>query len=195
MRDSNAILKITLRLSAFEAKKLSAFARFKHNLKNSFAPLCLRGKKNSEMLKWKIKPFEALNVNELYDVLKLRSEIFVVEQNCVYLDLDGKDKKALHLIGEYEGKIVAYSRLFDAGISFDNASIGRVVVDANYRDKKWGHELMHEAIAGIKANFGKEAITIGAQLYLKKFYESHGFVQTSEMYLEDDIPHIEMIRD
>ncbi|SFC53480.1 GNAT family N-acetyltransferase [Flavobacterium phragmitis] len=146
------------------------------------------------MLKWKIKPFEALNVNELYDVLRLRSEIFVVEQNCVYLDLDGKDKKALHLIGEYEGKIVAYSRLFDAGISFDNASIGRVVVDANYRDKKWGHELMREAIAGIKANFGKEAITIGAQLYLKKFYESHGFVQTSEMYLEDDIPHIEMIR-
>ena len=154
-----------------------------------------RGKKNSKMLKWKIKPFEALNVNELYDLLRLRSEIFVVEQNCVYLDLDGKDKKALHLIGEYEGKIVAYSRLFDAGISFDNASIGRVVVDASYRDKKWGHELMREAIAGVKSNFGKDKITIGAQLYLKKFYESHGFVQTSEMYLEDDIPHIEMIRE
>lgn len=145
-------------------------------------------------LKWKMKPFEALNVNELYDLLKLRSEIFVVEQNCVYLDLDGKDKKALHLMGEYEGKIVAYSRLFDAGISFDNASIGRVVVDANYRDKKWGHELMQVAIAEIKSNFGKDKITIGAQLYLKKFYESHGFVQTSEMYLEDDIEHIEMIR-
>ncbi|WP_264525787.1 GNAT family N-acetyltransferase [Flavobacterium sp. N502536] len=145
-------------------------------------------------LKWKIKPFEALNVNELYDVLKLRSEIFVVEQNCVYLDLDGKDKKALHLIGEYDGKTVAYVRLFDAGISFDNASIGRVVVDANYRDRKWGHDLMREAIAAIKSNFDKEAITIGAQLYLKKFYESHGFVQTSEMYLEDDIEHIEMQR-
>jgi ElaA protein len=146
-------------------------------------------------LKWKIKPFEALNVNELYDLLKLRSEIFVVEQNCVYLDLDGKDKKALHLIGEYDGKTVAYVRLFDAGISFDNASIGRVVVDANYRDRKWGHDLMREAIAAIKLNFNKEAITIGAQLYLKKFYESHGFVQTSEMYLEDDIEHIEMTRD
>lgn len=145
-------------------------------------------------LKWKIKPFEALTVNELYDLLKLRSEIFVVEQNCVYLDLDGKDKKALHLLGEYEGKIVAYSRLFDSGISFDNASIGRVVVDANYRDKKWGHELMINAIAGIKSNFDKDKITIGAQLYLQKFYESHGFVQTSEMYLEDDIEHIEMIR-
>jgi ElaA protein len=145
-------------------------------------------------LEWRIKPFEALNVTELYDLLKLRSEIFVLEQNCVYLDLDGKDKKALHLIGEYDGKIVAYARLFDSGISFENASIGRVVVDANYRDKKWGHNLMQEAIAGIKSNFNKEKITIGAQLYLKKFYESHGFIQTSEMYLEDDIPHIEMIR-
>lgn len=145
-------------------------------------------------LKWKIKPFEALTVSELYDLLKLRSEIFVLEQNCVYLDIDGKDKIALHLIGEYDGKTVAYARLFDAGISFDNASIGRVVVEANYRDKKWGHDLMREAIAGIKSNFGKDKITIGAQLYLKKFYESHGFVQISEMYLEDDIEHIDMVR-
>ena len=143
-------------------------------------------------LKWKIKSFEALTVHELYDLLKLRSEIFVVEQNCVYLDLDGKDKKALHLIGDYDGKTVAHARLLDAGISFDNASIGRVVVDLNYRDRKWGHDLMREAIAAIKSNFRKDKITIGAQLYLKKFYESHGFVQTSEMYLEDDIPHIEM---
>lgn len=145
-------------------------------------------------LKWKIKSFEALTVNELYDLMKLRSEIFVVEQNCVYLDIDGKDRMALHLLGEYEEKIVAYSRLFDAGISFDNASIGRVVVDAKYRDRKWGHDLMREAIEGIRSNFGKDRITIGAQLYLKKFYESHGFIQTSEMYLEDDIPHIEMQR-
>ncbi|TDD78169.1 GNAT family N-acetyltransferase [Flavobacterium caseinilyticum] len=147
------------------------------------------------MLKWSIKPFEALSVHELYDLLRLRSEIFVVEQNCVYLDLDGKDKVALHLFGEFEGKIVAHARLFKAGISFDNSSIGRVVVDANYRDKKWGHELMREAIAGVLLHFGESQITIGAQLYLKKFYESHGFVQISEMYLEDDIPHIEMKRE
>lgn len=146
-------------------------------------------------LKWKIKPFKALTVDELYDVLQLRSQIFVVEQNCVYLDIDGKDRKAMHLIGEYEGKIVAYSRLFDAGISFDNASIGRVIVDQNYRDRKWGHDLMREAIAAIKSNFGNDKITIAAQLYLKKFYESHGFVQISEMYLEDDIEHIDMIRE
>lgn len=144
------------------------------------------------VIQWKIKPFEALSVHELYDLLKLRSEIFVVEQNCVYLDLDGKDKVALHLFGEFEGKIVAHARLFKAGISFDNASIGRVVVDPNYRDRKWGHDLMREAIMGIQLYFGESQITIGAQLYLKKFYESHGFVQTSEMYLEDDIEHIEM---
>lgn len=146
-------------------------------------------------LQWKIKAFDALSVHELYDLLRLRSEIFVVEQNCVYLDLDGKDKVALHLIGEYEGNIVAHARLFKPGISFDNASIGRVVVDANYRAKKWGHDLMQEAIAGIANQYNETAITIGAQLYLKNFYESHGFVQTSEMYLEDDIPHIEMIKE
>ncbi len=143
-------------------------------------------------LQWKLKSFENLSANELYDILRLRSQIFVVEQNCVYLDLDGKDKYALHLFGEYNGKIVAYSRLFKAGIVFDHASIGRVVVDANYRDQKWGHYLMKEAIAEIKNHFRESKITIGAQLYLKKFYESHGFIQTSEMYLEDDIPHIEM---
>lgn len=149
-------------------------------------------KKQHMTLQWEIKAFEALTVFELYDILKLRSEIFVVEQNCVYLDLDGKDKVALHLMGVYDGKIVAHSRLFQPGISFDSASIGRVTVDANYRDRKWGHDLMRESIAGIAKHFGESQITIGAQLYLKKFYESHGFVQTSEMYLEDDIPHIEM---
>ena len=116
----------------------------------------------------------------------------MVEQNCVYLDLDGKDKLALHLYGEFEDEIVAYSRLFKPGITFDNASIGRVVVAANYRDRKWGHDLMREAIAGIQMHFSESKITIGAQLYLKKFYESHGFIQSSEMYLEDDIPHIVM---
>ncbi len=145
-------------------------------------------------LQWTIKPFEALSVNELYDLLQLRSKIFVVEQNCVYLDIDGKDKIALHLFASFEGKIVAHARLFKPGISFDNASIGRVVVDGDYRDRKWGHDLMREAIAAISNQFNETKITIGAQLYLKKFYQSHGFVQLSEMYLEDDIPHIDMVR-
>lgn len=143
-------------------------------------------------LEWKIKRFQELSTAELYDLLQLRSEVFVVEQNCVYQDIDGKDRKALHLIGEYDSKIVAYARLFKAGDYFDEASIGRVVVGANCRDKKWGHELMIQAIRAVKAYFDTMKITISAQLYLQKFYESHGFLVTSETYLEDDIPHIQM---
>ena len=143
-------------------------------------------------IQWKIKRFEALSLNELYDLLKLRSEVFVVEQNCVYLDIDGKDQKALHLIGEYESQVVAYARLFEAGDYFDETSIGRVVVSTQYRDKKWGHELMQQAIAAIESYFNTTKITISAQLYLKKFYESHGFEAIGEVYMEDDIPHIRM---
>ena len=143
-------------------------------------------------INWVTKKFEALSVVELYQILRLRSEIFVVEQNCVYQDLDNKDQKALHLFGEYEGKIIAYSRLFKAGDYFDFSSIGRVVVAANFRDKKFGHDLIKQGIIEIKSHFNEQNITISAQLYLKKFYETHGFIQTSEMYLEDDIPHIEM---
>jgi ElaA protein len=145
-------------------------------------------------LKWKIKRFEALSVSELYDLLQLRSEAFVVEQNCVYQDVDGKDVKALHLIGEENGQTVAYARLFKPNDYFNEASIGRVVVKETYREKKLGHILMKEAIQAIKSEFNETKITISAQLYLKKFYESHGFIQTSETYLEDDIPHIQMKR-
>ncbi len=146
----------------------------------------------SQEIKWKIKPFNALSLAELYEVLELRSLVFVVEQNCVYQDIDHKDQKAVHLLGEVEGKLVAYARLFDAGIYFENASIGRVIVHPEARAKKYGHELMRVAIEQIKNLFDKENITISAQLYLQKFYESHGFMPTSEVYLEDDIPHIEM---
>ena len=146
----------------------------------------------SQEIKWKIKPFNALSLVELYEVLELRSLVFVVEQNCVYQDIDHKDQKAVHLLGEVEGKLLAYARLFDAGIYFENASIGRVIVHPEARAKKYGHELMRVAIEQIKNLFDKENITISAQLYLQKFYESHGFMPTSEVYLEDDIPHIEM---
>ena len=146
----------------------------------------------SQEIKWKIKPFNALSLAELYEVLELRSLVFVVEQNCVYQDIDHKDQKAVHLLGEVEGKLVAYARLFDAGIYFENASIGRVIVHPEARANKYGHELMRVAIEQIKNLFDKENITISAQLYLQKFYESHGFMPTSEVYLEDDIPHIEM---
>jgi len=143
-------------------------------------------------LEWKIKRFEALTIDDLYNLLQLRSEVFVVEQNCVYQDIDGKDQKALHLIGEDKDKIVAYARLFKPSDYFEQASIGRVVVKETSRSNKLGHILMREAIQAIETHFSATKITISAQLYLKNFYESHGFIQTSEMYLEDDIPHIEM---
>ncbi len=146
----------------------------------------------SQEIKWKIKPFNALSLAELYEVLELRSLVFVVEQNCVYQDIDHKDQKAVHLLGDVEGKLVAYARLFDAGIYFENASIGRVIVHPEARANQYGHELMRVAIEQIKNLFDKENITISAQLYLQKFYESHGFIPISEVYLEDDIPHIEM---
>jgi ElaA protein len=145
------------------------------------------------LLQFKIKPFNEFSTQELYEILRLRSEVFVVEQNCVYQDIDNKDQKAIHVLGYYNNELAAYCRLFDAGNYFDNASIGRVIVSPKHRDKKLGHELMNEAILAVKKHFGKSQITISAQLYLQKFYESHGFVKTSDMYLEDDIPHIEML--
>ena len=145
------------------------------------------------MPKWKIKRFDGLSLRELYAILELRAEVFIVEQNCVYQDIDGKDPKAFHLLGEIDSKIVAYARLFKKGDYFEHASIGRVVVGEKFRDKKLGHELMRKAIAAL-ANLGETAIEISAQLYLQKFYESHGFSAIGPSYLEDGIPHIKMLR-
>ncbi len=143
-------------------------------------------------ISWKTKTFDELSTQELYQILRLRSEVFVVEQNCVYQDIDNKDQKALHLFGIVEGEIIAHSRLFKPGDYFEFSSIGRVVVALKHRDKNFGHELIDQSILEINRRFNVQNITISAQLYLKKFYESHGFVATSETYLEDDIPHIEM---
>jgi ElaA protein len=146
------------------------------------------------MIQFKIKPFPELSTNELYEMLQLRSEVFVVEQNCVYQDIDGKDQKAIHVLGYSDGILVAYSRLFKPKDYFEYASIGRVIVKESYRDKKLGHELMRVSIDAITTLFQETKITISAQLYLQKFYESHGFIVVGESYLEDDIPHIEMKR-
>ena len=143
-------------------------------------------------ISFKIKRFNELSTSELYSLLQLRSEVFVVEQNCVYQDVDGKDDNAIHVLGFLDNELASYSRIFDKGIYFEEASIGRVVVSPKLRDKKLGHDLMQVSIAAVNEHFKEHNITISAQEYLKKFYESHGFVQTSEMYLEDDIPHIQM---
>ena len=142
-----------------------------------------------------IKTFSELNTTELYNILQLRSEVFVVEQDCVYQDVDFKDQKALHVFGFKNDKIIAYTRIFKPGDYFKNASIGRVVVAANERKYGFGHDLLKASIKAIKDDFKVDKITISAQKYLKKFYESHQFIQVGEEYLEDGIPHIRMDRE
>ena len=141
-----------------------------------------------------VKNFEKLSTFELYDLLKLRSKVFVVEQDCVYQDLDGKDSKALHIIGKKEGRTVAYTRCFKPGIYFEEASIGRVVVESDQRKYGYGHVIMQASIKAIKNHYDAEIIKISAQTYLREFYESHAFTQIGEGYLEDGIPHIAMIK-
>ncbi len=140
------------------------------------------------------KPFEALTVAELYAILQLRNRVFIVEQQCVYADTDGKDSFCFHLMVWDDDQLAAYARLLPAGLAFEQASIGRVVSDPEYRGKGAGKLLMTQAIALCHELFGPGPVKIGAQLYLKRFYESLGFVKCSEMYLEDGIEHIEMLR-
>ncbi|NDV79976.1 GNAT family N-acetyltransferase [Dysgonomonas sp. 511] len=143
-------------------------------------------------LDWKVSRFDELTTSELYDILHLRCKVFVVEQDAPYLDMDYKDQKALHLHGYAEGKLVAYCRLFRAGDYFEEACIGRVVVAPEYRKYGYGHQLMSKAVELETTLLDETEITISAQLYLQKFYESHGFVKTSDVYLEDGLPHIQM---
>lgn len=146
-------------------------------------------------LNWTLRKFADLTSYELYDIIWLRNEVFVVEQNCVYQDADYKDLKGWHLMGcSEEGTLIAYVRLLPPGVSYAEPSIGRVVTNPVARGKGMGRILMLEAIKQCELLFGKTNIKIGAQYYLLKFYSSLGFEQTSEVYLEDDIEHIEMIR-
>jgi ElaA protein len=140
------------------------------------------------------KPFDALTAPELYDVLALRQRVFVVEQACAYLDCDGKDRQAVHLLGRApDGALVAYARLLPPGVSFAEASIGRVVTDRAVRRAGLGRALMNEAIARASGLFGGP-LRIGAQRYLERFYAELGFVVEGEPYVEDGIPHVEMWR-
>ena len=140
-----------------------------------------------------VKRFEELNTQELYDILQLRSEVFVVEQDCVYQDIDGKDEKALHVIGLKDGKTVAYTRCFPPGYYFDEAAIGRGVVSEKLRKFGYGHDIMKASMEAIEKKFCTKKIKLSAQTYLIKFYESHGFITTGAGYLEDGIPHIAMV--
>ena len=141
-----------------------------------------------------IKKFQELDLQELYDVLQLRSEVFVVEQDCVYQDMDDKDQLALHIIGYKDRKIVAYTRVFKQGDYFKEASIGRVVVRKSERQYGYGMEIMKASIETIHRKFGPIPVYISAQKYLTKFYTSLGFKIVGEEYLEDGIPHLGMIK-
>jgi ElaA protein len=138
------------------------------------------------------KSFSDLTPHELYAIMQLRNEVFVVEQNCVYQDADNKDVGAFHFMLWSDDKLIAYTRLLPPGLTFEKASIGRVVTSPAARGLGIGRELMQQSIEQLYSLFGIIPIEIGAQLYLKKFYESLGFIQTSEMYQEDNIEHIEM---
>ena len=143
---------------------------------------------------WEIKRFEELTLNELYGLLRLREQVFIIEQDCVYPDLDNKDQKAVHILGKSNGEIIAYSRIFKSGDYFETASIGRVVTDKNFRNQKLGYVLMQKSIEAVKSQFNEDFITISAQCYLLGFYGSLGFEPVGEEYLEDGIPHKRMIR-
>lgn len=146
-------------------------------------------------LTWISKKFNNLTLTELYELLRLRSEVFVVEQNCAFQDIDGQDHVAYHLLGQAPGgKLAAYARLFDAGLCYAEVSIGRVIVAPEFRRSGLGRELMQQAIGHCERYFAPQPIKIGAQQYLEKFYQDFGFVCCGEMYLEDGIPHIPMRR-
>ena len=145
------------------------------------------------MVNWHCKKFDDLSLHELYKIMQLRNEVFVVEQNCVYQDADGKDPHCYHLMGWLENKLVAYTRLLPPGLAYTEPSIGRVVSSPSARGGGIGRELMNKSIEQVSQLFGNIPIKIGAQLYLLNFYSSLGFQQTSAVYLEDNIEHVEMI--
>lgn len=146
------------------------------------------------MIHWVCKKFSELSLNELYAILQLRSEVFVVEQHCYYQDLDDKDMKAYHLLGWRSGNLEAYSRLLPPGLSYVEPSIGRVVLKNTMRGNGWGKTLMEQSIQLSYKLWGIQSIKIGAQYHLKRFYEQLGFVQCSDIYDDAGIDHIEMIK-
>jgi ElaA protein len=146
-------------------------------------------------MNWQLKKMDELTSFELYEILKLRSQVFVVEQNCVYLDMDGIDEKSVHLYSiNNENIIEAYCRIIPPNIVYKECSIGRVITNPKVRKKGLGKLLMQKAVDQCIIFFGDGKIKIGAQLYLKKFYEGFGFIQCSNVYDEDGIDHIKMIR-
>lgn len=144
---------------------------------------------------WQCATFSELSGTQLYAILRARSEVFVVEQNCVYLDIDGADQDCLHLVAwTPDQEVAAYLRIVPPGLKFAEASLGRVITSGAARGTGIGKQLLTKAIEQLDIRYPGQAVRIGAQQYLEKFYLSFGFTTASEMYLEDDIPHIEMLK-
>jgi ElaA protein len=148
---------------------------------------------NMVTIDWELQAFKKLTPGQLYKILQLRNEVFIVEQNCVYQDADNKDQRSFHLMGWNENNLVAYTRILPEGVGFAEASIGRVVTSPKARRTGIGRLLMEESIRLLYELYGKVPIRIGAQRYLEKFYSDFGFQKCSDEYLEDGIPHVEMI--
>lgn len=148
------------------------------------------------MISFRCKPFHELTAPQLYAIMALRQEVFIVEQNCPYLDADGKDLKGYHLSGhDDDGKLVAYARLLPKGVSYDNfVSIGRIATSPTVRGTGAGQALMKACLDNMELLFSGESIKISAQSYLRNFYEAFGFAVSGDEYLEDDIPHLPMVR-
>ena len=144
-------------------------------------------------MEWTIKQFQDLTLDELYAILYLRTAVFVVEQACLYQEVDNKDQESYHLLGQDNGDIVAYARLLPPGVSFPQASIGRVLVAPSHRGQGLGQQLMARSLAFLVEELGQKRIQLSGQTYLEDFYKSFGFQAVSDMYLEDDIPHKDML--
>ncbi|MGB5823006.1 MAG: GNAT family N-acetyltransferase [Proteocatella sp.] len=140
-----------------------------------------------------LKKFKDLSVQELYEILRVRESVFILDQKCFYHDIDCKDMNAHHLFMQDENKVIAYLRILDKGVSYDEISIGRVMVDKEYRGNGLARKIMQNAIDFVVHNMNESKIRISAQEYLLDFYKSLGFKAETEVYMEDDIPHIEMI--
>lgn len=142
---------------------------------------------------WNVKRFEELTTRELYAIMKARIDVFVVEQECAYEEADNKDQYALHLYLQEEGRIIAYARLLPAGLSYPEPSIGRVLVNKEYRRQGYAARLIEKSIAYIRQEWGGRKIKISAQSHLQHFYGLYGFEKSSDIYFEDGIPHMEMV--
>lgn len=149
---------------------------------------------NPDNIRWQLCKFDELSPRELYALLQLRTEVFVIEQQCIFQDMDGKDQHCHHLLGWAGDRLAASSRLVPTGISYIYPSIGRVVTSPAFRRIGLGRVLMKKSIEETEKLFGQQPIRIGAQRYLQSFYNSLGFEQSGEMYLEDGIEHIEMTK-